>query len=132
MQSIKFERETRGPDGRHPEEILRDISRICHETVDHQYVVSNDILMPALEKENICFLRRGNWTAEQAKWVEEYVNREILPIISPIGIDPAHPFPRLVNKSLNVKLEGNYAIVPTPRSMPRLIELPEELGRTRA
>ncbi len=138
MQSIKFEREATGPDGRHPKEVLQDISRICHETVDHQYAVLNDILMPALEKENIRFLRRSDWTKEQAKWVEDYVEREVLPIISPIGIDPAHPFPRLVNKSLNfiLELEGNdafgrdlnYAIVPAPRSLPRLLELPEELG----
>lgn len=138
MQSIKFERETVGPDGRHAEDVLKDISQICHDIVDKQYEMLNDVLMPALEKENIRFLRRSQWTPAQAKWVEEYVNRDVLPIVSPIGIDPAHPFPRLVNKSLNfiLELEGNdafgrdlnYAVVPAPRSLPRLIELPTEIS----
>lgn len=138
MQSIKFERETRGLDGAHPKETLREISRICHETVENQYTILNDTLMPALEQEGIRFLRRSQWTEEQSQWIENYVDNEVLPIISPIGIDPAHPFPRLVNKSLNfiVELEGNdafgrdlnYAIVPAPRSLPRLIALPEGMG----
>ncbi len=137
MQSIKFERETVGPDGHHAEEVLRDISRICHDIVDQQYKIMNDVLLPALEEENIHFLRRNQWTKAQSKWVKEYVNKNVLPIMSPIGIDPAHPFPRLVNKSLNfiLELEGNdafgrdlnYAVVPAPRSLPRLVELPAEL-----
>lgn len=138
MQSIKFERETRGLDGAHPKETLREISRICHETVDRQYEILNETLMPALEEEGVRFLRRSQWTKEQAAWIEDYVDNEVIPIISPIGIDPAHPFPRLVNKSLNfiVELEGNdafgrdlnYAILPAPRSLPRLIALPEGMG----
>lgn len=138
MQSIKFERETVGPDGRHAEEVLREISRVCHEIVEHQYEILNDVLIPALEQENMHFLRRNQWSKAQTKWVEEYVNNNILPIVSPIGIDPAHPFPRLVNKSLNfiLELEGNdafgrdlnYAVLPAPRSLPRLVELPQELG----
>ncbi|ACR12121.1 polyphosphate kinase [Teredinibacter turnerae T7901] len=138
MQSIKFERETTGPDGMHPTEVLREISQICHATVDLQYKTLNDVLIPALAEQGIRFLRRKRWTQAQAKWVEEYIEREVLPIVSPIGIDPAHPFPRLVNKSLNfiVELEGkdafgrdlNYAIVPAPRTLPRVIRLPTELG----
>ena len=137
MQSIKFERETTGPDGQHAKETLKQISERCHELVEKQYATLNDILMPALEKENIRFLRRSQWTPEQAAWVEGYVDQEISPIISPIGLDPAHPFPRLVNKSLNfiVDLEGtdafgrdlNYAIIPAPRSLPRVIQFPDEL-----
>lgn len=137
MQSIKFERESIGPDGQHPKEVLREISRICHEVVESQYQIFNDILIPELAHENIHFLRRRDWSVEQYQWVEEYINQNVLPIISPIGIDPAHPFPRLVNKSLNfiIELEGNdafgrdlnYAVVPAPRSLPRLIELPPEL-----
>lgn len=138
MQSIKFERETSGLDGAHPEETLREISRICHETVEKQYQTLNETLIPELEKEGIRFLRRAHWTPEQADWVAAYVEKEVMPIISPIGLDPAHPFPRLVNKSLNfiVELDGNdafgrdlnYAIVPAPRSLPRVILLPEGLG----
>lgn len=138
MQSIKFERETTGPDGAHPEEVLREISKICHEDVAKQYDILNNVLMPALEDENIHFLRRSQWTDAQSAWVEEYINTKVLPILSPIGIDPAHPFPRLVNKSLNfiVELEGNdafgrdlnYAIVPAPRSLPRLVQMPVDIS----
>ncbi|VUD69129.1 Polyphosphate kinase [Thalassocella blandensis] len=138
MQSIKFERESTGPDGMHAEEVLREISHLCHRDVSKQYEILNNILMPAMAEKNIHFLRRSQWTEAQSAWVEDYINSKVLPILSPIGIDPAHPFPRLVNKSLNfiVELEGNdafgrdlnYAIVPAPRSLPRLIQLPAELA----
>ncbi len=138
MQGIKFERETVGPDGRAPEEVLREISEVCHQVVEHQYEILNNILMPAMAEEHIRFLRRSQWNQKQAQWVKNYVDDNVLPIISPIGIDPAHPFPRLVNKSLNfiVELEGNdafgrdlnYAVVPAPRSLPRLIELPADIS----
>jgi polyphosphate kinase len=139
MQSIRFERETTGPDGVAPHETLKQISQICHETVDRQYQILNEVLIPELAKEGIHFLRRSQWTKEQAEWVGHYVETEVLPVVSPIGLDPAHPFPRLVNKSLNfiVALEGKdafgrdlgLAIVPAPRSLPRIIALPPELCR---
>ncbi len=139
MQSIKFERETTGMDGLHAKEVLKEISTRCHALVDQQYEILNDVLIPALEQENVRFLRRNQWTKAQTKWVEEFVEKEVLPVVSPIGIDPAHPFPRLVNKSLNfiVKLEGNdafgrdlnYAVLPAPRSLPRVIQLPDELNQ---
>lgn len=138
VQSIKFERETVGLDGTHPEETLRTISEVCHKTVTRQYSILNDILIPELAAENIRFLRRSQWTARQAKWIQHYIENEVLPILSPIGLDPAHPFPRLVNKSLNfiLELEGNdafgrdlnHAILPAPRSLPRVIKLPDDLG----
>ncbi len=138
VQSIKFERETVGLDGAHPEETLRTISEICHEIVTKQYAILNDILIPELEQKNIRFLRRNQWTEEQTQWIQEYIEREVLPILSPIGLDPAHPFPRLVNKSLNfiLELEGNdafgrdlnHAILPAPRSLPRVIKLPDDFG----
>jgi polyphosphate kinase len=124
-------------DGMHPKDVLRTISERCHEMITRQYDALNNSLLPALADENILFLTRDMWTSEQGKWIEEYIKREVLPVISPIGLDPAHPFPRLVNKSLNfiVSLEGKdafgrdtgLAIIPAPRSLPRLVELPEEL-----
>ncbi|MFT7559544.1 MAG: polyphosphate kinase [Flavobacteriales bacterium] len=140
MQSIKFERESIGLDGKHPDEVLREISRICHDLVDKQYDLLNNVLMPAMEVEGIRFMRRNDWSDTQSEWVRAFVEREILPIVSPIGLDPAHPFPRLVNKSLNfiVEIEGKdafgrdlkYAIVPAPRSLPRLVQFPEELDQS--
>ncbi len=136
-QSIHFEREIIGIDGMQTKDTLARISELCHETVEKQYQVLNDVLMPALADEGILFLRRSQWSQAQASWIEDYVVREVLPVISPIGLDPAHPFPRLVNKSLNfiVALEGKdafgrdlgLAIVPAPRTLPRIIALPDEL-----
>ncbi len=138
MQSIRFEREVTGLDGLHPRACLKMISELTHETVQKQYEILNDVLIPALAEEGIHFLRRSQWNAEQEAWVKQYVIDEVFPVISPIGLDPAHPFPRLVNKSLNfiVALDGKdafgrvigLAVIPAPRSLPRIIELPENLA----
>ena len=138
MQRILFEREVIGPDGMQTAELLQQISQAVHTLVDEQYRVLNEVIIPALHCEGIRFLRRSQWTKEQELWIEDYVNREILPLVSPIGLDPAHPFPRLVNKSLNfiVDLEGKdafgrdlgLAILPAPRSLPRMISLPDDIS----
>lgn len=138
MQSIRFEREVTGPDGLQTRDCLKQISDLCHETVNKQYEILNDTLFPALAQEGIRFLRRSQWSDAQAQWVENYVDQELLPVISPIGLDSAHPFPRLVNKSLNfiVALDGKdafgrdlgLAIVPAPRSLPRIIEFPDAIS----
>lgn len=138
MQSIRFEREVTGLDGLQTRDCLKQISELCHDTVNQQYDILNDTLIPALAQEGIRFLRRSQWSDAQAAWVENYLDQELLPVISPIGLDSAHPFPRLVNKSLNfiVSLDGKdafgrdlgLAIVPTPRSLPRIIELPDEIS----
>lgn len=136
-RQVTFRRETPEIDGMRPRDVLQEISRICHEQVDRQYHILNDVLIPALEEQKIRFIRRSQWTQAQEAWVAEYFNEQILPVISPIGLDPSHPFPRLVNKSLNfiVSLEGRdafgreggMAILPAPRSLPRLIRIPDEL-----
>ena len=136
-KQIEFQRENPGPDGIRPREALEEISRQVHIAVHQQYEVFNNVLLPALEKENINLLRRQNWTPEQAAWARRYFQNEVLPVVSPIGLDPAHPFPRLVNKSLNfiLSLDGddafgreiNFAIVPAPRSLPRIIRIPNHL-----
>lgn len=138
MQSIRFEREVTGLDGLQTRDCLKRISELCHETVKQQYEILNDILIPAMAEEGIRFLRRSQWTQAQALWVEDYITHEVLPVISPIGLDSAHPFPRLVNKSLNfiVALDGKdafgrdlgLAVVPAPRSLPRIIALPDDIS----
>jgi polyphosphate kinase len=125
-----------GPDNRTPQEVLREISTRTHELVDNQYRVLNEHLMPALEGERIRFLRRSEWTDEQRAWVARYFRDSLLPILSPLGLDPAHPFPQVLNKSLNfiVSLEGKdafgrnsgMAVVQAPRALPRVIQLPPE------
>jgi polyphosphate kinase len=136
-QQLAFGREMAGADGMHPEQVLQQIHQICTSTVERQYQILNDMMFPALEEQNIRFPRRATWTEEQQAWVKDFFDNDVLPICSPIGLDPSHPFPRLVNKSLNfiVSLEGKdafgretgLALIPAPRSLPRLIRLPDEL-----
>ena len=119
-----------------PADLLKSISRRAHALVDDQYHTLNDELIPELEKAGIRFLRRSEWNDSQRRWLAEYFEEELLPVISPLGLDPAHPFPRILNKSLNfiVSLEGKdafgrnsgYAIVQAPRALPRLIRLPPD------
>ena len=137
MTQMKYGREAVGPDAMHPRTVLQRISEICHLTVERQYKILNETIFPEMEKENIHFLRRRDWTEAQTDWIRVYFEEKIEPVISPVGLDPSHPFPRLVNKSLNfiVELDGKdafgretgMAIIPAPRSLPRLIRLPDEL-----
>ncbi|MFG0380288.1 polyphosphate kinase 1 [Pseudomonas sp. zbq_18] len=137
-KQINFAREQAGADGLLPSQALARISDIAHEQVERQYALLNDVLLPALAKHQINFIRRRYWTAKLKAWVRRYFRDEIAPIITPIGLDPTHPFPLLVNKSLNfiVELEGvdafgrdsGLAIIPAPRLLPRIIKVPEEIG----
>jgi len=100
-----------GPDGLTPKEQLEQISTHAHKLVDEQYQVLNEILIPQLNAENIRFIRRNDWTEAQHLWLSDYFNDELLPILSPVGLDSAHPFPRILNKSLNfiISLTGKDA-----------------------
>ena len=125
-----------GPDNRSPQELLQQISAETHRLVNEQYRVLNDELIPALEREDVRFLRRTEWAPAATEWVKGYFENELLPMLTPMGLDPAHPFPRILNKSLNflVTLQGNdafgrrsgIAIVQAPRALPRVIRLPKE------
>jgi polyphosphate kinase len=129
-----------GSDGLMPNEQLEKISIQSHQLVDDQYRVLNEILIPRLAQENIRFIRRNDWTEAQHKWLARYFNDELLPILTPVGLDSAHPFPRILNKSLNfiISLTGKdafgrnsgRAILQAPRGLPRVIQLPvnETLG----
>ena len=111
---------------------------VTRDLVADQYRTLNDLLLPALEAEQIRVLKRDQWTAEQRAWVHGYFLREVLPVLTPMGLDPAHPFPRILNKSLNfiVSLEGRdafgrsslAAVVQAPRVLPRLIRLPRDVA----
>lgn len=124
------------PDGMTPTDNLKAISVKAHELVDAQYRMLNDTLIPALAEKQIHFIRRSDFTDVQEKWVHDYFREELLPILTPIGLDPAHPFPRIINKSLTfiVSLKGkdafgrsiSHAVVQAPRSLPRIVQLPPE------
>ncbi len=136
-RQISFSRETVSIDGMSPKDVLDTLSEQCKLATEKQYQILNEVLLPALQSQKIRVLNRQSWSPEVASWAEDYFRHQVMPVISPIGLDPAHPFPRLVNKSLNfiVSLEGKdafgrdsgMAIVPAPRSLPRLVRVPDEL-----
>ncbi|WP_068639379.1 polyphosphate kinase 1 [Thauera butanivorans] len=126
-----------GHDGISPRDLLERVSDEVHDIISDQYELLNDDILPALEKEGVVFLRRSEWSETQLKWIRDYFMDEVMPVLTPIGLDPAHPFPRVLNKSLNfaVELEGRdafgrdsgAAIVQAPRALPRVIRLPREI-----
>ena len=137
MQQQRFGGWVPGPDAMSPEEALARIRERAAQLVKEQYSLWNATLRPALAKAGIRLLPRDEWNAKQRKWLREYFHDELLPVLSPLGLDPAHPFPRILNKSLNVAVllkgkdafgrEGSMALVRAPRSLPRIIRLPPDL-----
>ena len=125
-----------GIDGRSPRQTKDEVAIHAHEFVKQQYELLNDELLPLLRENGIHVLRRDEWSSGHVKYLKELFERDVLPLLSPIGLDPAHPFPRILNKSLNfiVKLAGKdafgrnsgAAVVQVPRSLPNIVELPRE------
>ena len=124
--------------GTTPAETMAAAAAEAKKLIQEQYELFNQELIPALRQEGIFFYPRRQWTDQQRAWIESYFDRELLPILTPLGLDPAHPFPRLLNKSLNfvVSLSGKdafgrasgMAVVQAPRILPRVVKLPEELS----
>ena len=127
-----------GMDGLAPAVLLERIHERAAALVDAQYRCFYEELRPALAQQGIRLLQREQWTAEQAGWLRAHFQEEIMPVLSPLGLDPAHPFPKILNKSLNVVVqlegrdafgrEGHLAVVRAPRSLPRIIRLPDADG----
>ncbi len=136
LQMASMDSATVSSDGLTPNEQLEQISIKAHDLVAEQYQVLNNVLIPLLDKENIHFVRRDKWSDTQRQWLAEYFNVELLPILTPVGLDSAHPFPRILNKSLNfiISLTGKdafgrnsgRAILQVPRALPRVIQLPQD------
>ena len=127
-----------GPDRMDAGQVFAQVAKEAHDLVATQYQLLNLEVLPGLAAEGIRFLRRSDLTPAQSEWIKAYYFREVMPVLTPIGLDPAHPFPRVLNKSLNfaVELEGKdafgrnsgIAIVQAPRVLPRVIRLPREIS----
>jgi len=125
-------------DGLAPVTLLNRIHDRAAELVQAQYRCFYEELRPALADAGIRLLQREQWSEEQVAWLRQHFRNEIMPVLSPLGLDPAHPFPKILNKSLNVVVllegkdafgrEGHMAIVRAPRSLPRIIRLPDADG----
>lgn len=127
-----------GADGRTPAEAFKRVQAKVHWLVEKQYRLLDEQILPALDAEGIALLHASEWNAEQQQWAYDLFTRDVMPLLTPIGLDPAHPFPRVYNKSLNfiVALSGadafgreaSIAIVQAPRALPRLIKMPPEVS----
>lgn len=137
-EQIKLDSVAGGADGLEPALVLRRVRDQAHQIIARQYQLFNEELVPALAVQGVRFLRRTHWNETQQAWIKDYFLREVMPVLTPIGLDPAHPFPRVLNKSLNfaVELQGKdafgrnsaKAIVQAPRLLPRTIKLPREVS----
>ncbi|HWK69665.1 MAG TPA: polyphosphate kinase 1 [Burkholderiaceae bacterium] len=127
-----------GVDGYSPGEAFERVQRAAHELVDKQNSLLTNQVLPKLKAEGIALLEPSCWSEELHAWAHAGFHREVMPMLTPIGLDPAHPFPRVYNKSLNfiVALSGqdafgrsaSIAIVQAPRALPRLIKVPPEIS----
>jgi len=116
---------------------LMSVAQAAHELIDEQYAVFNEEVMPALKQHGIVVLNHAERTEAQRRWVAQFFETQVRPLLVPVGLDPAHPFPQVANKSLNfiVRLDGrdafgrenSIAIVKVPRILPRVIRLPDAL-----
>jgi polyphosphate kinase len=136
-QRLEIGAPTPGPDKLTPQQLMDEIRERSLVLVKRQYELLNDVVLPGLAEERIRFLQRADWTREQKRWLNDFFENEIVPVLTPLTIDPSRPFPRILNKSLNfiVRLKGkdafgrvrHRAIVQAPRSLPRIIGVPDEL-----
>lgn len=137
MKQVDMNSITTAPDGIPNEVILEHISEKAHLAIEEQYHILNNVLLPELADYGVRFIQYNDIEEKHKDWIKNYFFKQVQPVVTPISLDPSHPFPRLVNKSLNfiVTLEGKdafgrhieLAIVPAPRSLPRAIRLPDEL-----
>lgn len=137
-EQIRANSTQRSDDGLTPGQQYRVVADMAHDLVARQYELLNRDVIPALAKRDIHFFRRTQWTETQAAWIRDYFLRELMPVLTPVGLDPSHPFPRVLNKSLNfaVELSGRdafgrnsgAAVVQAPRSLPRFIHMPKEIA----
>ncbi len=138
-QQIESDVVERSVDGMTSTEIFRVLTRRVRRMVEDQYRCWREELVPALAAQRIRFLDPEELDSEDRQWLERYYFNQVRPVLTPLAIDPTHPFPQLLNKSLNtiVQLElpqggqshRHLAVVQTPRVLPRLVPLPRDDGR---
>jgi polyphosphate kinase len=124
-------------DGLSAKESYQRIATKAHDLVMRKYDLFQESILPELAKENILFKDPSKWGHKERQWAKDFFRRELVPLLTPIALDPAHPFPRVINKSLNflVSLEGKdsfgrnatLAVVQAPRSLPRVVRIPKHL-----
>ena len=133
LQQVKSGANERGPDGLGAKEQLRRVQLMVERLVSDQYDCWKQQIVPGLEKSNILFCGYDELTRNEKKWVKQYFEEQVFPVLTPLAIDPAHPFPQLSNKALYILasinnpkthiIERMMAIVSIPRVLPRIIQV---------
>jgi polyphosphate kinase len=134
-QQIEGAAAQRSPDGLTPTEAFHAINKRVRDMVARQYACWRNDIRVALANNGICFLKFNDLSKADAEWVDDFYRAQVRPVLTPLGLDPAHPFPKLLNKSLNsivqmdlVESSGRrsrrLAVVQVPRVLPRLVKLP--------
>jgi polyphosphate kinase len=138
MQQAQHHQQERGPDGRTPKDVLGELTGMIHSFVDQQYQCWRDELVPALEDESIRVLGLPELSAEARVYIENFYTKTVDPLLTPVTVDPAHPFPHVLNKALCLAFlikrkrrnaQGYLGVVTVPRALPRLVRLPSEPKR---
>jgi polyphosphate kinase len=140
-RQVKSQTVQRGPDGLTAEDQLRAIAARCHEMVQEQYRCLKEEVLPGLAEHGIVLKRMTDLNPDQARWVKDYFHRQVFPVLTPLALDPSHPFPHLRNRSLNLvvtlrkeraKSRQSHpqnrpiylAVVQVPTGIPRLVQIP--------
>lgn len=122
-----------GPDGFSPNEQIRRIRELTHDLVDDQYACWLKGIIPELKRKEVIFKTRQDLTPEEIEWLTRYFEDEVYPVLTPLAFDPAHPFPQIGNKELNIlvwiddpetpEVENLIAVIPIPRILPRVVRI---------
>ena len=133
-----YEKDSKSLQSPYSEISYRQVSAVVHRLVSEQYRVFNEELIPAFKQHGLQLITHEERSPAQHKWVRQYFEREVKPLLIPVVLDPSHPFPMVANKSLNfiVRLTGKdafgrqneIAIVKVPRALPRIIRIPNKLS----
>ena len=137
-EQLKSNPKSKTPDGMSITEAYDIVVEKAHALVERKYSLLKEDILPKIAKQGVTFLSHDQWNVAQRNWAKEFFNTELVPLLTPIALDPAHPFPKVINKSLNffVTLEGEdafgrsaeLAVVQAPRSLPRVVMMPKHLS----
>src|SRR5271163_46225 len=138
LQQVEHGQRDPGPDGKTPEEVLKELVEKIHEYVGRQYECWSDEIVPALAKESIRVLTLAELTPEARVFIENFYTKSVEPLLTPVTVDPSHPFPHVINKALCIafllrKRSRNgskpvFGVVTVPRALPRVLRVPAANG----